>query len=470
MKRVRHKHRRLHISPVVKRRLIVGGLVTFGLFLLINVVLWVVYRSQTYPNTKVAGHTIGTTSYDDLAEKVNRQGILPDKIQLTKADKKADVTLKELGIRQDAQRSRESAGKQRHWLPIVNLFKSPELEAPLAIDDQAFQQKAKELEATFSIAPLNARLNLQGTTFGIENAKPGQRLNVSKLKPSIMQTIDKGEEVLPVPTDRVQATVTAADLKDDQQLLQAQLATGVTFAYNGRTKQSTVEDRAKWFVPSNELYVLSNDAIRSYITAVGDSFGIRVKDINQMVTNAGQILNARKAGTVTLAAQIALKTYTYCTAVRSVDPSHLAGLRSRLQNTFADTRGWGLEGLLGFKEVASGCDFTVWLSDAAQMPTFGAICDSLWSCRVGPNVVINFDRWQNASSSWNANGGSLEDYRRMVINHETGHWLGFGHSHCPGAGQPAPVMQQQSIDLQGCTFNPWPTASERNTLKQRLGI
>jgi hypothetical protein len=85
-------------------------------------------------------------------------------------------------------------------------------------------------------------------------------------------------------------------------------------------------------------------------------------------------------------------------------------------------------------------------------------------------VVINNDRWLYASTAWNNQGGSLEEYRSMVINHETGHWLGFNHSYCPGTGQPAPVMQQQSIDLQGCVFNPWPTATETAILKQRLGL
>jgi len=94
----------------------------------------------------------------------------------------------------------------------------------------------------------------------------------------------------------------------------------------------------------------------------------------------------------------------------------------------------------------------------------------MWSCRVGPNVVINFDRWQNASPAWNQMGGTLEEYRHMVINHESGHWLGFGHAQCPGAGQQAPVMQQQSINLQGCKFNAWPTAGEIAALRRSLGI
>jgi hypothetical protein len=90
------------------------------------------------------------------------------------------------------------------------------------------------------------------------------------------------------------------------------------------------------------------------------------------------------------------------------------------------------------------------------MSSFGGACDVIWSCRSGPNVVINEDRWLGASPAWNETGASLTDYRNMVINHETGHWLGFGHQLCDAAGEAAPVMQQQSMGLQGCAPNPWP--------------
>ena len=61
---------------------------------------------------------------------------------------------------------------------------------------------------------------------------------------------------------------------------------------------------------------------------------------------------------------------------------------------------------------------------------------------------------------WNAARRSLRDYRHLVVNHETGHWLGHGHRGCAGSG-PAPVMMQQSTGTGGCTFNPWPLPSER---------
>ena len=125
---------------------------------------------------------------------------------------------------------------------------------------------------------------------------------------------------------------------------------------------------------------------------------------------------------------------------------------------------------MDFQEVSSDCDYTVWLSSANQMSSFGGVCDPIWSCRSGNNVVFNYDRWSTTSPAWQEFGGTLEDYRSMLINHETGHRLGFGHRHCGGAGQLAPVMQQQSIDLEGCKFNPWPVQAELDAFKATIGL
>jgi len=153
------------------------------------------------------------------------------------------------------------------------------------------------------------------------------------------------------------------------------------------------------------------------------------------------------------------KVVTYDVTSKGAITADMTEFRTQANATLNDGRGWARLGV-SFQEVASGGTFTLVMSEASQMTSFSPGCGTEYSCRAGRYVIINQDRWLGATLPWNNAGGSLRDYRHMVINHETGHWLGHDHESCGGPGQPAPVMQQQSIDLQGCSFNAWPTASE----------
>ncbi|WP_408898596.1 DUF3152 domain-containing protein [Nocardioides sp. R1-1] len=137
----------------------------------------------------------------------------------------------------------------------------------------------------------------------------------------------------------------------------------------------------------------------------------------------------------------------------------VADFRRLAQETYDDPRGWRAKGVR-FRQVRRGGSFTLWLSQARLVPSYSSACSAQWSCRVGRNVVINVERWRGASPAWNRAGESLRDYRHMVVNHETGHWLGYGHAGCSRRGAPAPVMMQQSKGTHGCRFNPWPTPRE----------
>jgi uncharacterized protein DUF3152 len=140
--------------------------------------------------------------------------------------------------------------------------------------------------------------------------------------------------------------------------------------------------------------------------------------------------------------------------------------RTLAQETYDDPRGWRGAGIR-FVPVTRGGAFTLVLSQASLVPGFSSGCSATWSCRVGRFVIINQDRWKDASPAWNAAHLALRDYRHMVVNHETGHWLGLHHATCPGPGRLAPVMQQQSKGLQGCRFNPFPTGHELDSRTPR---
>lgn len=180
---------------------------------------------------------------------------------------------------------------------------------------------------------------------------------------------------------------------------------------------------------------------------------------------AAQQSTARSGGAQTPTSGARVVTYTIST--KGATGSDLGQFSAQVNETLNHSRGWAQLGV-SFQQVPSGGNFNLVLSEASLLPTFSSGCSAEWSCRVGVSVIINDLRWSGASEAWRASGGSLRDYQHMVVNHEVGHWLGHGHLHCPGPGQPAPVMQQQSIDLQGCQFNPWPLPSE--LWSSQLGI
>ncbi|SKB09412.1 DUF3152 domain-containing protein [Aeromicrobium choanae] len=161
------------------------------------------------------------------------------------------------------------------------------------------------------------------------------------------------------------------------------------------------------------------------------------------------------------------RTVKYSIATNGSMTTSVKTFKRQVAEILDDPRGWRAAGIK-FKRVKSGGSMTIVLAQASRVPTYSSVCSSTWSCRVGRHVIINQERWKHASPAWNAaKGTTLRGYRHMVVNHETGHWLGWHHKSCGGKGQKAPVMMQQSKGRNGCTFNPWPKPSERNVPRYR---
>ena len=125
-----------------------------------------------------------------------------------------------------------------------------------------------------------------------------------------------------------------------------------------------------------------------------------------------------------------------------------------------DERSWAGSESLSFERVDSGvADLRVTLASPA---TTDAQCapmdtDGMFSCWDGERAMLNVWRWEHGTPEFK---GDLTTYRTYLINHEVGHGLGHNHRNCQGEGEVAPVMQQQTVGLDGCLPNGWPLADE----------
>ncbi|MFF3864549.1 DUF3152 domain-containing protein [Micromonospora sp. NPDC001898] len=130
-----------------------------------------------------------------------------------------------------------------------------------------------------------------------------------------------------------------------------------------------------------------------------------------------------------------------------------------VDEVLGDPRSWIASGELRVQRVAEAADadFTVYLATpvtSERMCALGGLSTERYtSCRLPGQVIINLARWMEAVPDY---GAPLAVYRSYVVNHEVGHEFGELHEACPGPGEAAPVMLQQTYGLDGCVANAWP--------------
>lgn len=162
------------------------------------------------------------------------------------------------------------------------------------------------------------------------------------------------------------------------------------------------------------------------------------------------------------------RTFSYRVGFRGIVGHDRVGFRTTVEQTLTSPRGWSLGGAVRFVAGRSKPDVRIWLASPSEVAAAHPTCDALFSCRVEADVYINIERWRRgATGTWRL---PLDDYRRYVINHEVGHWLGLEHRGCRTPGAAAPVMLQQTIGLQGCDERVWPLPRELRRVKQQLGL
>lgn len=147
----------------------------------------------------------------------------------------------------------------------------------------------------------------------------------------------------------------------------------------------------------------------------------------------------------------------YSVEVEAATDTHPETLSSTVRRVLADARSWAANGDGRFEQVdPDDADLQIVLATPATTDRlcFPFLTGGQLSCNRSDEIIVfNINRWNGAVAHWSA---PLAEYRAYLINHEIGHSLDRRHVDCPGAGQLAPLMLQQTKSLGGCRPNGWP--------------
>lgn len=448
-------------SKGLRRVYIVAGML-IGLFVIANVGTALLYANKVLPNQTLAGQNISSASYADV-ERLIKAYALPDSITLHKDSRTESVPTGQLDIRINQAKTMDEV-RAKPLLPLFAFFEKQHTSLILEADTTAIAEKILILDASFSHAATDRRVAFNGSAFIVEDAKGGYTFDADKTARAIVSSLAQGKRTIAVVTESTPAGNNGGDFSKERDQLNKQLAARITYKAGTKTVQTTKKDIGEFFEHQGRTMVLSDAAITSYVTGMAANLGVTPSNSSDAVIATRYAVQKAQDITFVLS-NTGARTLTYCTVADGVPQSGLNDLIGKLATAYGDPRGWNDGGRIAFRHVASGCDYRVVLAAPSAMTRYGEICDDYYNCQVGSNVIVNNDRWLYATEPWNKTGQTLETYRLLIINHETGHRLGLrDYNVCSGAGNPAPVMMQQSIDLMGCSFNVWPLQSEFDRL------
>jgi hypothetical protein len=131
--------------------------------------------------------------------------------------------------------------------------------------------------------------------------------------------------------------------------------------------------------------------------------------------------------------------------------------RDEVKTYLADPNGWRSEGYVFVR--SSSPDVEIHLSSPRTLESNGCH-DGTLSCAEmnGRHMHLNAMRWTQGAPPSKL---PLKKYRQYMVTHEMGHILGHDHVDCPGPGQPAPLMMQQTRGIGRCNPNTKLTRRDR---------
>lgn len=272
--------------------LIVTGIV-IGCFALLNLAIWGIYAGRAYPGVTLGGQAVSNL---DQAAVVNRLAsqAADYRIALQVRDQNYTVTPEQLGLRYELQQSARAAINQgkNYIVPLYRLvytWQNGAVALSYEIDGTKLSNVATELAGTSSVAPVDAKVVIEGETVRVEADKPGKGIDAKLLAALITQQISLGARSARMSEQQTEANVTSKEAEAVVPALQQAMKLPLSIQVNGKLFAPGVAEIGKWLTTASDkdgklTLGINQDALNAYAATVAGQIDVAAvsKQINMV--------------------------------------------------------------------------------------------------------------------------------------------------------------------------------------------
>jgi lipoprotein-anchoring transpeptidase ErfK/SrfK len=278
--------------PMWRQWLLVAGVV-FGAFIVLNAAIWGLYAGRAYPGVKVGGMEVSNLDQTTIQNRVKAMA-QQYALQLTVRDQQTTVRPDQIGLDYDEQASARSAvnqGKQ-YIIPLYGLvytWQSGAVDLRFRVDTTKLKALAVQLAGQSSIAPVDAKVVVEGEAVRVEADKPGKGIDPQQLEMLMRKQIATGGTSASMAEQQTEAKVSAKEAEAVVPALQQAMKLPLSIQVNGKLFAPGTSEIGKWLTTTADTdgklaLSINQDAINAYVAAVAGQVDVAAvnKQINMV--------------------------------------------------------------------------------------------------------------------------------------------------------------------------------------------
>jgi hypothetical protein len=443
----------------------VAGAAAFAVFVVGNFYIQFSFADKIYPGVRVGTVDVGGMT-EQAATKAIEAAAQSPVLDIQVGPATYSTAGHDLG-RPDVGRAVREAMNKGHTtpLPVAGLLQarwSGPVGLSYEMDSTAVAAYAKSLADKLVRLPADAVPLVAGSQAFVIPEKSGAKLNEAEIAEAIAGVYGKSA-TLSLKTQTLKPLLETGAYAGDVQAAQAVMALNIRITVRRTATKVTPEQIGQWVVfagPGKGIQV-DGAKVSSFVRSLAGPFdraaataaimsALQSKQDLDYAASTRRSTAAPSLPALTPAGPAV--TYKYC-ADESVRPV--------AKRVLAESSGWAMGGKVAFVE-ATDCHFQFAVLRSDQMAAAATTCAGEVSCLSGSRLMFNSNNWALLPSGWS---GDLDSYRRELVNHETGHWLGFDHASCSGERDSTPVLSAPSVVIPGCSPNWYAVPAEAQDSK-----